>query len=191
MHCNYSQPNQIQKCASSTNFNKIALKKMNYVIFLYLRHISVFVCVVFAAHFCSWNSCFFICLSCEHLQSLCCKIDDVFLICRCFFLFACVLSFAARWTPSATVHNLVIKWIYHCISYLVFRSMVHHIGSTTMEVIQSKVQRCTFWKGTAQMTSIILLFLMVYSHQESPLVHLRSSSPLDHFVQIWTKYNVD
>ncbi len=41
------------------------------------------------------------------------------------------------------------------------------------------------------MTSIILLFLMVYSHQESPLVHLRSSSPLDHFVQIWTKYNVD
>ncbi len=41
------------------------------------------------------------------------------------------------------------------------------------------------------MTSIILLFLMVYSHQESPLVHLRSSSPLDHFVQIWTKYKVD
>ncbi len=55
--------------------------------------------------------------------------------------------------------------------------MVHHIGPTTLEVSQSKVRRCTFWKSTAPMTSFIPLFLRVYSHQESPLVHLLWSGP--------------
>ncbi len=40
---------------------------------------------------------FFIWLFCEHLQCMCCQInEDVFLICRCF-------SIAARWVLSATV----------------------------------------------------------------------------------------
>ncbi len=55
--------------------------------------------------------------------------------------------------------------------------MVHHIGPTTLEVSQSKVRRCTFWKSTTPMTSFIPLFLRVYSHQESPLVHLLWSGP--------------
>uniref|UniRef100_A0A673IV24 Adenosine 3'-phospho 5'-phosphosulfate transporter 1 n=1 Tax=Sinocyclocheilus rhinocerous TaxID=307959 RepID=A0A673IV24_9TELE len=34
---------------------------------------------LFAVHFCIW-------LYCEHLQCVCCQIDDVFVICRCFFM---------------------------------------------------------------------------------------------------------
>ncbi len=51
---------------------------------------------------------FFICLSCEHLQHVRCKIGEVVcLICRCFFLFA------VRWALSATVYfwwNLITFW---------------------------------------------------------------------------------
>ncbi len=49
--------------------------------------------------------CFFIWLCCEHLQGVCCQIEEVvFLICRCFFLFA------ARWALSTTVRKSQI-WL--------------------------------------------------------------------------------
>ncbi len=46
---------------------------------------------------------FFICLCCEHLQRVCCQIDEnVFLICWCFFYLHVFSEVAARWTLSAT-----------------------------------------------------------------------------------------
>ncbi len=57
----------------------------------YLQHVSLFGCAgsIFGA--------FLYLLCCEHLQGVCCQIDEVvFLICNIFL-------FAARWALSATV----------------------------------------------------------------------------------------
>ncbi len=64
---------------------------------------------------------FFIWLCCEHLQcvslfvcvvsicSTCCQIDDVFLICWCFFFLHVFSEVAAHWALSATVVCSVFK----------------------------------------------------------------------------------
>ncbi len=88
MHCNTHNPTKYRNVqVAQTSTKLLKNNKINYVIFLYLRHISVLF-VLYLQHISVLEMhVFFICLSCEHLQSLCCKIDED--------VFACVLSFAA------------------------------------------------------------------------------------------------
>ncbi len=113
-----SQPNQIQKCGLQDHN-----KSKNEICYVYICSESLFLCR-------------------EHLQCLCCQIDeDVFFICRCFFICSTLSSLGHR---TLYIFKSVLyssdDWILSLQHYIILQESFYYVDFVLKYFLQPVMQ---------------------------------------------------